>query len=111
MFGEERELYLPFSLDRDRLCKFCARWKISELSFFGSVLEPRFREDSDVDFLAAFAPGADWSLLDLQAMEDELRAIVGRDVDLVSRKAVEQSGNWIRRRSILESARPVYVEG
>jgi hypothetical protein len=42
-------------------------------------------------------------------MEDELAAIVGREVDLVSRKSIERSQNWMRRKSILESARPVYV--
>jgi hypothetical protein len=44
-------------------------------------------------------------------MEAELAAIVGRRVDLVSRRAVERSANWIRRKAILDSARPIYVEG
>jgi predicted nucleotidyltransferase len=44
-------------------------------------------------------------------MEQDLAAIVGRRIDLVSRRAVERSHNWIRRTAILESARPVYVEG
>jgi hypothetical protein len=74
-------------------------------------LTPSFRPDSDVDFLATFAPDARWSLFDEGPMEQELSEIVGRRVDLVSRRAVERSHNWIRRAAILESARPVYVEG
>jgi hypothetical protein len=44
-------------------------------------------------------------------MEQELAAIVGRDVDLVCRSAVERSANYIRRRHIISTAVPIYVEG
>ncbi|MBI4263754.1 MAG: DEAD/DEAH box helicase family protein [Acidobacteria bacterium] len=109
-FCEEREPYLPIELDRERIAAFCRRWKISELSLFGSILRPwEFRPDSDVDFLATFAPEDGWSLFDHMQMEEELSAIVGRKVDLLTRPSVERSHNWIRRRSILESARTIYV--
>ena len=42
-------------------------------------------------------------------MEEELADIVGRKVDLLTRPSVERTHNWIRRRSILESARTIYV--
>jgi hypothetical protein len=42
-------------------------------------------------------------------MEEELKSMFGRRVDLVERRLVEQSPNWVRRRHILESARPVYA--
>jgi predicted nucleotidyltransferase len=89
--------------------ELCRRWQISELALFGSVLRDDFRPDSDVDVLVTFAPGARWSLFDMVHMEDELEAILGRDVDLVERKAVERSENYIRRKRILESLVPVYV--
>jgi predicted nucleotidyltransferase len=111
-FAEEPERpSLPIPLDNERIAAFCRKWGIEELAVFGSVLTPRFRPDSDVDFLATFVPDARWSLFDETPMEEELAAIVGRRVDLVSRRAVERSHNWIRRTGILESARPVYVEG
>lgn len=91
-------------LDRRRIAEFCRRWKISELSLFGSVLRDDFRPDSDVDILVAFAEDAGWSLLDHVTMEDELSALLGRRVDVVTRRAVETSDNWIRRRAILETA-------
>ena len=77
--------------------EFCRRWKIVELSVFGSVLRDDFRPDSDVDLLARFAPEARWSLFDHARMERELEEILGREVDLVSRSTVERSPNWIRR--------------
>jgi len=66
-------------------------------------------EDSDVDLLVVFEPEADWSLFDQVTMEEELAAILGRKVDLVSRRAVERSPNWIRRKAILESAETIHV--
>jgi predicted nucleotidyltransferase len=97
------------AIDRERIAEFCRRWKIVEFSLFGSVLRDDFRPDSDVDVLVSFAPDAEWSLFDHVAMEDELIGIIGRKVDLVSRRAVERSENWIRRKAILGSAEPVYV--
>lgn len=38
-------------IDRDEIAEFCPRWKITELSLFGSVLRGNFRSDSDVDVL------------------------------------------------------------
>ena len=96
-------------IDRDTIADFCRRWKISELALFGSVLRDDFRPDSDVDVLVTFAPEADWSLFDHVDMQEELSGILGRKVDLVSRRAIERSANWIRRRAILSTAEPYYV--
>jgi predicted nucleotidyltransferase len=96
---------------KKRIADFCRRWDISALDLFGSVLRPDFRPDSDVDILVTFAPQAHWTLLDCVRMEQELTGIIGRPVDLVSRRAVEESSNPIRRRQILESAEPFYVAG
>jgi len=96
-------------IDRKKVADFCRRWKITEFALFGSVLRDDFRPDSDVDVLVTFAPDAEWSLFDDVDMEEELSAIFGRKVDLVSRRAVERSDNWIRRKAILSTAEPVYV--
>jgi uncharacterized protein len=91
-------------LDRERLAAFCRRWEVAELALFGSVLRDDFRPDSDVDVLVAFAPGARRGLFDLVEMEDELTRLFGRRVDLVTRRGVEDSDSWLRRRAILDSA-------
>ncbi|MEW6777691.1 MAG: nucleotidyltransferase family protein [Bdellovibrionota bacterium] len=97
------------AIDRDKVAAFCRKWKIEELSLFGSVLREDFGPASDVDVLVAFHPEARWTLLDMVDMQDELSALMGRKVDLVSRRGVESSRNRPRRREILENARPVYV--
>jgi predicted nucleotidyltransferase len=100
---------LRVELPTAAIADFCRRWKIAELAAFGSVLREDFGAESDIDFLVSFAPGAQWSLLDHIQMEEELSVLLGREVELVSRTAVEQSRNWIRRRHILETARRIYA--
>lgn len=96
-------------VDSRKLRPFCRRWKIRELAVFGSALRSDFGPQSDVDVLVTFAEDAAWSLFDHQQMEEELARILGRKVDLISRRAVERSENRIRRDAILGSAVPVYV--
>jgi len=91
-------------LPLEELREFCKRWKIVEFAIFGSALRDDFRPDSDLDLLVSFSPDAVWSLFDHVEMELELEEILGREVDLVSRAAIEQSHNWIRREEILRSA-------
>ena len=100
---------LRIDLPLQQLAAFCQKWKIVELSVFGSALRDDFGPDSDIDFLAMFDPESDWSLLDHAQMEIELIDLLGREVDLLTRRAVEQSGNPMRRREILSSARTIYA--
>jgi predicted nucleotidyltransferase len=96
---------IAIDVDRDQLHAFCQKWKITEFALFGSVVRPdEFRDDSDVDVLVRFADDAGWSLLHMVDMKEELEAIFGRDVDLLSRRGVERSINPLRRESILGSA-------
>lgn len=88
---------------------FCRRWKVQEFSLFGSVLRGDFNDTSDVDVMVSFQGNAGWSLLDHVSMRDELVAICGRNVDLVTRKGVERSRNNLRRTAILETAKVVYA--
>jgi hypothetical protein len=96
------------NLSKSQIADFCQRWHIRELALFGSVLRDDFRPDSDVDVLATFAPEANWGLFDHFRMEQELAVLLNRKVDLLSKRAVEQSHNWIRRREILKNSEVVY---
>lgn len=87
---------------------FCVRWQIVELAVFGSALRDDFRHDSDLDLLVTFADSAAWSLLDHLQMEKELSDLLHCKVDLVSRRAVEESSNWLRRDHILEAAQTIF---
>lgn len=96
---------LPIPIPHGQLVAFCQRWKIRELAVFGSVLRDDFSPQSDIDILVTFADDADWSLFDHVRMEQELESLLNRKVDLLTKSAVEQSTNPIRRNSILRTAR------
>ena len=95
------------SLPTEALQQFCRRWKISELALFGSVLRTDFRPDSDVDVLVTFTGDADWSLLTRVQMQQELAALLQRPVDLISKRGLERSANWLRREAILNTAQVI----
>jgi uncharacterized protein len=104
------EILLAISLPIEKLQLFCQHWQIQELAVFGSVLREDFQlNKSDVDFLAVFERSSHWSLLDRVRMESELEVMLARPVDLLDREEVEQSPNWLRRQSILESAKVIYA--
>jgi len=94
------------SVPPESIAKFCQRWKVAELSFFGSVMREDFRPDSDVDVLVTFTAGAGWSLLDLVTMQDELSTLLGRPVDLVEEAALR---NPYRRSAIKSSKHVLYA--
>ncbi|HEY9636411.1 MAG TPA: nucleotidyltransferase family protein [Coleofasciculaceae cyanobacterium] len=94
---------------RFAIAEFCQRWQIKEFYLFGSVLREDFRPDSDIDIMVGFEPDASWGLLEFVRMKREVETLLGRQVDLVTKKSIEQSHNWIRRQEILGTAQLVYV--
>ncbi len=98
-------------LPQKEIADFCHRWRINEFALFGSVLRDDFGPSSDLDILVTFAPAADWSLFDHLRMEEELSHLLNREIDLLSRQAVEHSHNKLRRQEILNTAQVVYVAG
>ena len=92
------------------IAAFCDRWHVSEFALFGSVLRDDFdSEHSDVDVLVAFSPDYTWTYNAAFQMREELIELFHRKVDLISRKSIEQSDNWIRRKHILTSSQVVYA--
>ncbi len=87
---------------------FCRRWNILELAIFGSALRDDFTPDSDIDLMAQYGPADKRSLMDHIKAEEELTDLLGRKVDLSTKKGVESSKNWIIRRRILDSAEVIY---
>ncbi len=103
-------LYTRLGLTAQELEDFCTRWEVLELALFGSVLRNDFRDNSDIDILVSYLSDAKRGLFEKVEMKEELEELVGRKVDLVSRKAIERSRNWIRRQNILESAKVLYAK-
>jgi hypothetical protein len=95
--------------DRNAIAAFCKKWRITELALFGSILRDDFRPDSDIDLLVTFEKDAKWTLWDWQPMTEELERIFHRPVDLVEKRAVERSENYIRRKQILGHFETIYV--
>ncbi|MCL4742742.1 MAG: nucleotidyltransferase domain-containing protein [Phycisphaerales bacterium] len=99
----------PLDIPNDRLADFCRRWKVAELSLFGSALRDDFGPDSDVDVLVSFTDDARTTAFDILQLRDELSALLGRRTDVVTRRSVELSPNPWKRHEILGSARVVYA--
>ena len=95
-------------LNSEALRLFCGKWKIRELSVFGSILRDDFSADSDIDLLADFDDNAEWDLCALLNMRDELGDMFGRRVDLLTRAGVEGSGNILLKRQILSNLESLY---
>lgn len=94
------------NIPRDKLSDFCRRRKIAELALFGSVLRDDFRPESDIDILVTFAPHTPYSLFDFAIMQEELKTILGHEVDLVEKAALR---NPFRRSHILTNMEVIYV--
>jgi uncharacterized protein len=97
-------------LPLEQIVQVCRKYDVVELDIFGSALRDDLRPDSDIDFLVVFRndDAGPW-MGKYTDMEQELTSLLGRRVDVVSRRAVEQSDNYLRRRHILQTARLVYA--
>lgn len=74
------------------------RYHVDKIALFGSHARGDPREDSDIDILVDFTPGAD--LLDLSGLKLYYEDIFGRSVDVVPRRSIREE----RRETILEDA-------
>jgi len=95
-------------LDADVIAEVCKRWRVTRLWLFGSATRGELGPDSDLDLLVEFDDAATWSLIDHATLRLELESLLGRPVDLMTRRAIERSENPIRRRSILDSAELIF---
>jgi uncharacterized protein len=96
-------------ISKEKIKEFCKDNHIRSMAFFGSVLRKDFGPDSDVDIMVEFEEGKEPGLFEIVDMQEKLSEILGHKVDLVERRAVERSENYIRRRHILQSLETIYV--
>ena len=102
---------LALDIPQNAIADFCRKHQIRKLSVFGSILRDDFRDDSDVDFLVEYEDGhAPRSFNQLFEAEDELAALVGRNVDLVNAETIRNAENPYRRALIMNTARTSYDE-
>ena len=87
----------------------CERRPGARVEVFGLVSRGTPCAGSDVDLLVEFLPEAAPGLFEMGSMTEELEERLGCRVDLLSRRAVEQSRNPIRRRAILADPVTIYA--
>lgn len=92
------------SLPVDAIEQICRKYRVSELSVFGSSGREHFRDDSDVDLLVEYLPDAHPTLITLSKMRRELAQAIGRSVDLVPKGGLKP----IVRDDVLNDAEIVY---
>ena len=106
-----QQIYQRLNTTPENLARFCKKWQIIELALFGSVLNDNFRPDgedpSDIDLLYTNAPATRYGFQFFD-MQEELEKLLNRKVDLVSKRGIETSRNYLRRKSILESTQVIY---
>jgi predicted nucleotidyltransferase len=80
---------------RDEIKAVIARHKGTRVAIFGSVARGDETPDSDIDLLVDFAPRT--SLFDVVRMEMDLAELLGRKVDVMSRAALNDRDDDVRR--------------
>jgi predicted nucleotidyltransferase len=73
---------LVFEQKRDVIREAAARFPVTNLRVFGSVLHGTDRSGSDLDLLVDALPGA--TLFDLGGLQDELESILGVRVEVLT---------------------------
>jgi hypothetical protein len=92
-------------MPESEVADICQRYRVKELSVFGSAARGKMRPDSDIDLLVDFLPDAHPGLLDLSAMKREFSALLGRPIDLAVKPGLKPR---IRNR-VLSDAQVVYA--
>lgn len=92
-------------VDASRLADVCRQYGVRELSLFGSAVRGEIRPGSDIDVMVEFDPGARIGLLKFESLSENLEALLGRKVDLVTKRGLKA---WIRPQ-VLKEARVVYT--
>lgn len=83
---------------RDEICAVVRRHRGRSVSVFGSVARDEESATSDIDFLVEFEAGS--SLFDLLHLGEELEALLGVPVDVVSAGGLKDRDDHIRREAI-----------
>ena len=96
---------------RETLAALCRRHGVARLDVFGSAARGADFDParSDVDLLVEFAPSTPRRLAALLDFEAEAGKALARQVEVVDRRAIEESENYIRRRRILAEAEALFV--
>ena len=89
------------------LSPYCRKKGITRLQVFGSVSRGEARQGSDVDLIVTFAPGKEPRGLDFFCLPDEVEALLGVPVDIVTPDTLAELTNPYRKNAIISEARDI----
>jgi len=93
-------------IPKSKIINYCRQHHIVEFALFGSVLTKDFGPDSDINVLITLEPDCHYSLYDIMDIRDDLKDLLGYDIDLVEKQALK---NPFRRHDILNNMEIVYA--
>ena len=93
------------SLAGDSLTELCRRYGVKELSVFGSAARGEMLPESDLDLMVEFEPDVRVGLIRFEYFVEELDALAGRKVDLVTKGGLKP---WVREH-VFKDAVVVYA--
>ena len=90
-------------IDRNCLVELCRRYDVARLEVMGSYARGDQGAESDLDLLVTFKPDAHIGL-EFVSLQQELEALTGRRVDLLTRASVDRSPNkYFRHYALLKT--------
>jgi len=89
----------------EEVAAICNRYRVRELSVFGSAARGEMNPDSDVDLLVDFESDAQIGLLELSAMRIDFSTLLDRRVDIAIKPALKP----LVRSEVLADARVLYA--
>jgi predicted nucleotidyltransferase len=91
-------------MPEDKIADICRRYRIREMSVFGSSVRGEVGPESDVDVMVDLQPDAHlgWEFFDIAV---ELEGLLGRHVDLGTRDSLKA----VARASVMREAVVVYA--
>jgi predicted nucleotidyltransferase len=93
-------------LNYDEVVSVCNKYRITELSIFGSSIRDDFTQNSDIDILVSFDHCSEVTLFDIMQLENDFSKLVNRKVDIVEKESLK---NPIRKNKILSTREIIYA--
>jgi predicted nucleotidyltransferase len=92
-------------VDAAKLADLCQQYGVTELALFGSAVRGEMGPDSDIDVIVEFDPAARIGILKFESLVEDLEALVGRKIDLVTKRGLKP---WVCP-EVLKEARVIYA--
>ena len=90
----------------DDVVFLCKKYRVIELSVFGSSIRDDFSQNSDVDILVSFESESGTTLFGLIDLEEDFSKLLNREVDIVEKESLK---NPIRKEKILSTREILYA--